>query len=239
MSPELLTAVHLCGILAIVGSFLYALGDVLLLAPKVGAVRQAPTLQLDVQAYPELRRRVDLLAGLAALPQWRLEWGGLLGVFAAPLMLAGIWLVYQGLRPARMWLALPPVLLFAYATVIGPFIHGSFIFLGESVQALDAVGTDGRTPLMGILSRLHRVMQIGYGVLFLCVIVASIWFSVAVASGRTLFPLWMAGVNPVLATLAWLVIKRFLPRRVVDYTEGAGFNIAFLIFFGLTTATLW
>lgn len=239
MSPELLTAVRLCGILALLGSLLYALGDVLLLAPKVGIVRRAPPFTLDIQAYPELRRRAALLAGLAVIPSRRLAWGGLLGVFAAPLMLAGIWQVYQGLRPAGVWLALPPALLFTYAMVIGPFIHGSFIYLGESVQALAAVGDDARTPLMGVLARLHRVMQIGYGVLFLCIIVASVWFSIAVVSGRTLFPIWMAAVNPVLATLLWLAVKRLLPGRLVDYTEGAGFNIAFLIFFALTTGTLW
>jgi hypothetical protein len=129
--------------------------------------------------------------------------------------------------------------IFTYAVVIGPFIHGSFIYLGESVQALAAVGDDGRAPLMGVLTRLHRVMQIGYGVLFLCIIVASVWFSVAVVSGRTLFPIWIAAVNPVLTTLLWLAVKRLLPGRLADYTEGAGFNIAFLIFFALTTGTLW
>lgn len=239
MSSELLAAVRLTGILALVGSLLYALGDVLLLAPRVGAVRRDAAFTLDTQAYPELRRRAALLGGLAVIPSRRLAWGGLLGVFAAPLTLAGIWQVYQGLRPAGPWLALPPALLFAYAVVIGPFIHGSFIYLGESVQALAAAGDDGRAPLMGVLIRLYRVMQIGYGALFLCIISASVWFSVAVASGRTLFPVWMAAVNPVLATLLWLALKRFLPGRLVDYTEGAGFNIAFLVFFALTTGTLW
>jgi hypothetical protein len=60
-----------------------------------------------------------------------------------------------------------------------------------------------------------------------------------VASGKTLFPVWMAAINPVTMTLVWLLIKRILPQFVRDHTEGAGFNIAYLAFFACTTATLW
>ncbi len=81
-------------------------------------------------------------------------------------------------------------------------------------------------------------MKIGYAVLFLGVIIASIWYAAAVASGRTLFPKWMALANPVVTTIAWLVLRRILPRKIADYAEGAGFNIAYMIFFTLTTATL-
>lgn len=43
--------------------------------------------------------------------------------------------------------------------------------------------------------------------------------------------MWMAAVNPMSATLAWLVVKRLFPRAITDYTDGAGFNIAYLVFF--------
>ena len=66
-----------------------------------------------------------------------------------------------------------------------------------------------------------------------------ILFSVLVASGKTLFPICMAAVNPVILTILWLLLKRILPQVVRDYTEGAGFNIAFLSFFARTTVTLW
>ena len=71
------------------------------------------------------------------------------------------------------------------------------------------------------------------------ILIASILFSILVASGRTAFPIWMAAVNPVTLTIAWLVLKRVLPQFVRDWTEGAGFNIAFLAFFACTTITLW
>jgi hypothetical protein len=64
-------------------------------------------------------------------------------------------------------------------------------------------------------------------------------FSVLVASGATSFPTWMAYVNPVTLTIAWLLMKRILPQFVRDATEGAGFNIAFFAFFVCSTLNLW
>ena len=49
----------------------------------------------------------------------------------------------------------------------------------------------------------------------------------------------MAGVNPLTMTIVWLVGKRNLPQFVRDWTEGAGFNIAYMAFFACTTISLW
>jgi hypothetical protein len=175
---------------------------------------------------------------MAGLPWWRLSWGGLLGVFSTPLLLVGFWQVYQGLLPAGIWLALPPALLFSWASIVGAFVHGSFIYLGEYVQALDRVDTDSQPVLVEMLQRHRKIMVLTYGFLFACIIIASIWFSVLVALGQTAFPLWMAAVNPLTAFLFWLLLKKILPARLTAATEGAGFNIAYLIFFVLTTLAL-
>ncbi len=232
----MLNATQLCGLLAILGACLYAIGDVLLLADKVGPINPASTV--DFAAYPPLRRRAHRYAALARLPWWRLVWGGLLGVFAAPLTLAGIWQVYQGLQPAGAWLTLPPVLLFTYASVIGPFIHGSFIHLGATIQTFTQLDEQSRPLVLTKLLQQQKVLMLAYVVLFVCIILGSIWFAVAVGWGTTRFPVWMAAVNPVTLTLVWLASKKILPARLVDVTEGAGFNIAYILFFSLTTMTL-
>jgi hypothetical protein len=71
------------------------------------------------------------------------------------------------------------------------------------------------------------------------IIIASGLFSVAVATSQTLFPTWMAAVNPVTMTITWLLLKRILPTFITDPLEGAGFNIAYFVFFVCTTITLW
>jgi len=122
---------------------------------------------------------------------------------------------------------------------VGTFVHGSFIYLGEYVQALNQLEGTAQTTMLSALKHQRTIMLVTYGFVIGSILAASIWFTVVVALGRTAFPTWMAAINPVTATLAWLVIKRILPKSVSAYTEGAGFNIAYLAFFIFTTVTLW
>lgn len=224
-------AITLTGLFGIFGALVYSIGDVFLLASKA-----------KLEDYPRLQPYKKLLSDaekMVVLPWWRLIWGGLLGVFATPLILAGFWQVYRGLAPAGLSAALPPALLFACASVVGAFVHGSFIYLGEYVQALNRVSDDSQPVLAEMLSHHRKIMIITYGFLLGCILVASVWYSWVVATGSSAFPRWMAAVNPVTALIAWMLVKRILPRPIVERTEGAGFNIAYLIFFICTTLTLW
>jgi hypothetical protein len=228
---QLLPSLRITGLLALLGAFLYAVGDVLLLASKA-----------SLDHYPRLKPFAKLLSDaekMVALPPDRMIWGALLGVFATPLVLAGIWQVYQGLNGASQSLPFVTALLFAVASVIGAFVHGTFYYMGEYVQALNNV-EDGSQPVIAAMIARHRkVLIITYAPVLILILIASILFSILVASGQTAFPVWMAAVNPVTMTIAWLLVKRLLPQFVRDWTEGAGFNIAYLAFFACTTITLW
>ena len=211
------------------GALVYAFGGVLLLAGRAELAR-----------HPNLQPHAKLLSGterMAELSWPRLMWGGLLGVFATPLLLASLWLLYSGLAPAGPWAVWPPVLLFGLGFILAPFIHGSFIYLGEYVQALDRLGPDAQTVLLGMYRRLRQVMAISYGVLLAALLAASLWFSAAVFLGGTRFPIWMALVNPLTTLLAWLLLRRLVPA-LARRLEGAAFNIAFLAFFAAATFTL-
>lgn len=228
---QLLPSLRITGILALVGALLYAIGDVLLLASKI-----------SLDNYPRLKPFVKLLSDaekMVVLSPNRMIWGALIGVFATPLVLAGFWQVYQGLEGANQTLTLVTALLFAVAAVIGAFVHGTFYYMGEYVQALNKVEDGSQTVIAEMIARHRKVLIISYAPVLILILVASILFSILVASGRTAFPVWMAAVNPVTMTLAWLAIKRLLPQFVRDWTEGAGFNIAYLAFFACTTTTLW
>lgn len=228
---QLIPPLRITGLLALAGVFLYAIGDVLLLAGKA-----------SLDNYPRLKPFAKLLSDaekMVVLPPNRMIWGALLGVFATPLVLAGFWQVYQGLNGADQRLTLLTGLLFAIASVIGAFVHGTFYFMGEYIQALNKVEDDSQAVIAEMIARHRKVLIITYAPVLLLILIASILFSVLVASGRTAFPIWMAAINPVTMTIAWLIIKRILPQFVRDWTEGAGFNIAYLAFFACTTITLW
>lgn len=224
-------SLRITGILALLGAFLYAVGDVLLLASKI---------KLD--DYPRLKPFAKLLSDaekMVVLPPNRLIWGALLGVFATPLVLLGFWQVYQGLSGVDARWALAILGLFGTASVIGAFVHGTFYYMGEYVHALNKVRDDSQAVVAEMIERHRKVLLMTYAPLLIFILIASIIFSVVVASGKTAFPVWMAAVNPVTMTIAWMTIKRILPQFVRDWTEGAGFNIAYLLFFTCTTLTLW
>ena len=228
---QLITSLRIAGLLALAGAFLYAVGDVLLLAGKA-----------NLEDYPKLKPFAKLLSDserMVVLPPNRMIWGALLGVFATPLVLAGFWQVYRGLNGANSSLTLATGLLFATASVIGAFVHGTFYFMGEYIQALNKV-EDGSQPVIAdMIARHRKVLIVTYAPVIILIVIASALFSILVASGQTAFPVWMAWINPVTMTIAWLIIKRILPQFVRDWTEGAGFNIAYLVFFTCTTIALW
>ena len=225
------TILRTTGLIALVGAFLYAIGDVLLLAGKV-----------SLDQYPKLKPFAKLLSDaerMVAFSPSRMIWGALLGVFATPLVLLGFWQVYQGLGATRDWAVLTTVGLFGIASVIGAFVHGTFYFMGEYIRALNDVEERSQPVISAMIERHKKVLIISYAPVMLFIIIASILFSILVASGRTLFPVWIAAINPVTMTIAWLVIKRILPQFIRDWTEGAGFNIAYMAFFACTTISLW
>ena len=225
------TILRITGLTALLGVLLYAIGDVLLLAGKV-----------SLDDYPKLKPFAKLLSGaelMVTLSPNRMIWGALLGVFATPLVLLGIWQVYQGLGATNDWAVLTTVGLFGIASVIGAFVHGTFYFMGEYIHALNNVEEPSQSAIAAMIERHKKVLIISYAPVLIFILVASILFSILVASGKTLFPVWVAWINPVTMTIAWLVIKRVLPQFVRDWTEGAGFNIAYMAFFLCTTLTLW
>ena len=219
------------GLMAIIGSLLYAVGDVLLLASKV-----------NLDEYPKLKPFVKLLSDaekMVVLSPNRMMWGALLGVFATPLVLAGYWQLYRGLIGAYASFVLTTVLLFVCASVIGTFVHGTFYFLGEYVQALNKVDEQSQTVIADMITRHRKALIISYAPVMIMVVIGSILFSMLVATQKTAFPVWMAAINPLTLIIIWLLLKRVLPQFIRDWTEGAGFNIAFLIFFAFTTGILW
>ena len=226
-----MNAIQFTGVLAILGAFVYAIGDVILLASKV-----------NLDDYPKLKPFAKLLSDaekMVVLSPKRLTWGALIGVFATPLLILGYWQVYQGLGEANSPVALAIVGLVGCASIIGAFVHGSFYYFGEYIHALNLVQEDSQKVIVAMIERHKKIMIITYAPLLIFIIIASVLFSILAASGETQFPVWMAGVTPLTMTIVWMLAKRVLPQFVRDATEGAAFNIAFMAFFICTTITLW
>ena len=98
------TLIQITGILAMFGSFIYALWGILLLAGKI-----------NIDDYPKLKPFQTLLSDaekMVVLSPKKMMVGALIGVFATPLILAGFWQVNQGLEGANKLLVISTVILF-------------------------------------------------------------------------------------------------------------------------------
>ena len=221
---------RLAGLVAMAGALLYIVGDSLLLAVKAAPDR-----------HPNLAPHAKLLSGserMAELDPRRIVPGGLLGVFATLLVLPGWWQLYWGLEPAGPLAALPPVLLFGAASVVGAFVHGWFMAIADGVRLLDAAPDSFAPAVAEVVGRQRRVLVLSYAPVIVAILGATAWFAVVVVGGGTRFPAWMAVLNPITLLVAFLVVRRVLPAAVSDRLEGTGFNVAYLAFFALTTATI-
>jgi hypothetical protein len=226
-----MNSIQLTGALGGLGALIYAIGDVLLLAGRI-----------NIDQHPKLKPFQKLLSDavkMATLSSEKMMCGALIGVFATPLVIAGFWQVYQGLAGANNTLAFVTFILFSISSVIGAFVHGTFFYMGEYVKALENVHEESQQIIVGMIERHKKLLMISYLPILFIVLMASILFSILVGMGGTHFPTWMVAINPVTLTIAWLLLKRVLPKFVSDATEGAGFNIAYFVFFTCSTITLW
>lgn len=165
----------------------------------------------------------------------RLAWGHFLGVFAAPLYLAGYLHVFLALRPAPAWLRWAVLLLGGYGFVIGGVWLGSRVYLALIAQA----AVDSTEPLLlrALLEQAAARNEPLIAVVRVLVGLASVLLVAAIVSGRSLYPRWMALFNPIVLLGAIFAIYFLLPR-VGAYLLPTAMNVAHLVFFALSLVVL-
>jgi hypothetical protein len=157
----------------------------------------------------------------------------LLGVFSIPLIIVGFGFLYVKLQPASPWLAVPPVIIGAFAYVIGAGFHAAIPFFVAAIQANPAPEARQSPPL----STMWEVFRALQSALFIAVAASSIWLLVAVLSGHTLYPRWTAVLSPAVTGIFFRVLTRFSPPPVVGVLFPAMNNLAMLIFLVVSLAT--
>ena len=226
-----LTTLRLAGLLGMAGALLYVIADALLLA-----VRPAPDRHPRLAPHAAV---VGSMAKLAELDDRRITIGGLLGVFATPLVLAGWWLVHEALVPAGAAPAAVATIAFIVACVIGAFAHGWFMALADSIRLLDRASEADGPVVAATVARQSRTLAIAFIPIGIAAVVGSVAFSLVVLGGDTALPTWMAAVNPLVILGGFILLRRILPARLSDPLEGTGFSVAYLVLFLLTTVAAW
>lgn len=219
MTDDLCAAVRFAGLMAAALSAIVGASDIILLVKdRVGA-----GLGFDA---------------MTRMPRWRLVVGGALGATMLPLMLVGMWHLYQGLAPAGIWLALPPAVLLGYFLCLGSALHLSYAHIGATLTIAAQAEPDARAALHRLFL-LQRTIFLAAAPGLATVIVGSIWLAVAVLIGPTHYPRWFALANPALLGLPLIFADRWLPAGIGAYVKAPVVHLVFAPFFLLSTVLLW
>jgi hypothetical protein len=167
------------------------------------------------------------------------RFGHYLAILFIPLGLCGIYQVYLGLSPRRNRLAsaflVPGVLGVVYATSY----HGTLAFLTGALQtpfeSADSTGMDVSYRLVTYFNSLSEPLGV---VLIVADIVVVSAFVFNVLYRKTLFPIWMAAVNPLTLQMLLGLLMLVLPHPVDQFFWVTIFNGSLSLWYALTTWVL-
>jgi len=210
--------IRITGILGLIASLANGIGDIFYQAVPDGAY----------SATMEFMWRV---------PDNHQRFGAYFGLFAIALVLAGYWHIYQGIRKAGRWLALPPILLGMYMVPIGCALHFGLYYpalvghqiIGNSSDVTQSLALL-HTAMINANANLFNVYQIG-------VAIFSLWLMVIVFMGKTSYPRWFGILNPLFLTIAYYLLIPHIPKYGTYLYPAAALSDA--VFFTLSTILLW
>ncbi len=208
------------GLLAVAGGIANAVSDYML----QGGLKPGPGVNTYLQ--------------LAEAPYDQVFLGSIIGNAAIPLWLLGFWPVYVALRPAGRNLALPPVLLLAYAFSIFPGYHGSYALYAAGFQAQAAAPAELAGTLATMVERMHAYHEAVLLPISFTVPIGSLWFAAVVLFRETHYPRWVAILSPIIAPLTQ-PLAEMLPAPIGAYIRPAWGTTIFTLLFLVTTLVVW
>jgi hypothetical protein len=184
-------------------------------------------LQYSPQGYSSYLYYRDIVS-------WRVFLGVLSGVFAIPLSAIGYWHVCKALKLSGIKRTSLMFWVITYGLAIGAAAHGGFAAFIVLIQE----GTNA--SLTRAMDYLQTYIAIPLGLFFLCYLIINAWFFIVVLSRHTLYPKWMAFLNPFLLSIliALLNMSNLFPV-LVNVLSPAWLSIPHLVFFTLSTLILW
>lgn len=221
------------GIAGIAAAAAWTVGDALLIG---NSATSAEFPHLATYAH---ERVVQASAAFLASSTERLAWGALVAVFTTPLYLAGVWHLRLASESGGWRWSVPPFWLLLFGYSVAPFVHGSFFYVAEVLKTVPEVDAASQAVLIELATRLTRWLLVAYAALAAPVVAGFAWLTAAIALGKTLYPRWVALVNPLVCMVAASFLDRILPDPWSTWLSGAGLNLGMLAFFALSTVLLW
>ncbi len=198
------------GIIALIGSALGACGDVLLLYnPDVSYLTGDYSFMVDISPV-------------------RLVCGSFLGVLFIPLVLFGLWQVYQLIYERHPGIAKLGFGIAIYFCCIGVVVHAMFGAMGLAIKQENFL----------YLNYLRLLLDTFSGLSVLLHVLVSAIFSMAIFRKPSSLPIWMVYCNPVSIYIALASTYLFFPP-LGSILAPAAFNLSYFVYFGCSTWVIY
>lgn len=188
-----------------------------------------------VNADMFFRLGTESMAGMA---QWRITFGTFLGVFVLPLQIAGLIPFYVGLKPAGKLMPAVVTVMNAHAVMMGVAFHVSYAYIGSGWKLFYGLGS-GNTAASGMIKSFDFYWRILVLTMLAEISLASAYYVFAILKRKTLFPKWMALLNPLVVFIVMYPLIYFIPAPVGGYIAPGYLNLSTMAFFILSTSVVY
>lgn len=186
-------------------------------------------------AYSFFELGTESMAGIA---QWRITTGTFIGVFMLPFQIAGLISVYHGLKSSGKLLPVLVILADAHALLMGVAFHSSYAFIASGWKLFYTAGPDNLN-MSEIMQKFDFYWKLIIIIMLAELIFSSTIFVLLVMSGKTLYPKWMALLNPLCIILAMFLVIHPIPAPVGGFVGPTVLNMATLAFFIISTVIIY
>jgi hypothetical protein len=172
---------------------------------------------------------------MAVLPESRLMAAGVMGLLGSWLYPLAAAQVYVAVLPIGQGFAAMMLVSFAAVMIAYGCSHVAYFAIASGVKASVSLGASAETGARLGNAFFQRLVTI----IYIPVAVSSIGMIYAILSGRSLYPFWMIGFQPILLHLLKQPIICQLRGRVREIVHDSYDNLILLVFFGASALTLW
>jgi hypothetical protein len=223
------TLIKLSAVSGILCGITWTIGDILLVGFKPDlagypAIMQSPLIRDKKLAVVMMEGSTERLAA-----------GALIAAFTIPFMFFALYHLWQMIKSGgRRWAAVSIGTLFV-AFAWSPLAHASYFYVGELCKA--AVRMDGASaaPVFALAAVFIDFLYITWCPAIGLTGIGWLLVSVVILRGKTKFPRVFGLCTPLPLSIFFILIHSTVPSLIPDALAGAGFNLAAIIFYVLTT----
>lgn len=214
---------------------LLALGITAMAAVLITMISDLILLGRPDNAYSFFKLGTESMANMA---QWRITAGVFIGVFALPFQIAGLISVYYGLKPAGRVIPIVVVITNAHALIMGVAFHVSYAYIGSGWKIYYEAGS-GNSFASEIIKRFDFYWKITIVIMLAEILFSSVLYALIILKGNTLYPKWMAVMNPLCVILVMLPVILLIPAPVGGFIAPTYLNISTMLFLSFSTTVIY